>query len=74
MFPLFAEVRQFFFFLQSFGFIIVNMSIYMSQQIAFKALMSVNGNDDVTDAHTNNLDDLCNCMIKSFCYSQEKTR
>lgn len=37
------------------------MSSYVSQQIAFKALMSVNGNVDVTDAHSN-----CNCVIKSF--------
>lgn len=42
----------------------MNMSIYVSQQIMFKALMSVNGN--VIDVHSSNLDTLCNCMIKRF--------
>lgn len=49
------------------------MSIYVSQQIAFKALMSGNGKNQVSDACSNNLDALSNFMIKVFFFnSQEK--
>lgn len=55
-----------------FGFIIMNMSIYVSQRITFIALMSGNRNDDVTHARSINLDALSNCVVERLSYSLEK--